>query len=141
MIKLDYVKIPPRWKTKEFAPVNVHSPSNMVNDKSIRRDSGQKFYADRSNTRPNYEEKVFYSEVWIKVRMYSNNLFVQFFDPKRTVMELYKPAPMHYCTNFTLTAIVMLFTCDRGAFRVGTHPQTHYGIARLTLAKHSSPSL
>ncbi|KII73413.1 hypothetical protein RF11_07214 [Thelohanellus kitauei] len=29
------------------------------------------------------------------------------------VMEVYKPVPVHYCTNFTSTAIAMLFKCDR----------------------------
>ncbi|KII68196.1 hypothetical protein RF11_12955 [Thelohanellus kitauei] len=34
--------------------------------------------------------------------------------------EVYKPAPVHYCTNFTSTDIATFFVCDRATPRVST---------------------
>ncbi|KII60838.1 hypothetical protein RF11_00588 [Thelohanellus kitauei] len=70
----------------------------------------------------------------------SIDLFLQMFF-LTTVMDVYKPAPVNYCTNFTLTAIATLFTYDSVTPRVAPHLRTEYGSERLTLAKHSPPSL
>ncbi|KII71131.1 hypothetical protein RF11_09150 [Thelohanellus kitauei] len=54
-------------------------------------------------------------------------------------MELYKSSSVHYCTNFTLTAIASFLTYERATLRVGTHLRADKGSARLTHAKNPLP--
>ncbi|KII73967.1 hypothetical protein RF11_14369 [Thelohanellus kitauei] len=49
-------------------------------------------------------------------------------------LDEYKPAPAHYCTEFTSTSIAMMV-----AHPIGTLQHTEAGSERLSLVKHSPP--
>ncbi|KII62511.1 hypothetical protein RF11_04783 [Thelohanellus kitauei] len=50
---------------------------------------------------------------------------------KENVNEVYRPAPVHYCTNFTSTAIVKLFTCHKVTLPTVTYLRSDEGRSRL----------